>query len=157
MTKQSSFWSGLKTYLRGLLDFRFSTYITIQALPWLYGLMIVTSFAAVGWLVLGAWLESPWRGGLALLLSPLLLLFLVSVARGLLEFYIVIFRIAEDLDELVEIRESVDKLTDFTNLPSTLTRKIPLLDILAGRRRPERGDDESGRRGKSSRDPENKA
>lgn len=157
MTTQSSFWSGLKTYLRGLFDFRFSTYVTIQALPWLYGLMMVTSVASVGWLVMGAWLESPWRGGLALLLSPLMLLFLISLARGVLEFYIVIFRIAEDLDELLEIRESVDKLTDFTNLPATLTRKIPLLDFIAGYRRPTERADDGGRRGKSSRDPENKA
>lgn len=157
MAEPSSFWSGLKTYLTGLFDFRFSTYVTIQVLPWLYGLMMVTSVVAVGWLVLGAWLESPWRGGLALLLSPLLLLFLISLARGVLEFYIVIFRIAENMDELLEIRESVDKLTDFTNLPAALTRKIPLLDIIAGRRRPSERPDESGRRGKSSRDPENKA
>lgn len=128
-----------RNYLRALFDFSFSRYITIQMLPMLYGLMILASLVNVVHLVIDAFDVSMARGWVYLLLSPFALIVMISVFRGLLEFLVVTFRIAEDIEKLSGMRESVDKISGIADF-SSLTSRIPFVRLLQNNR-PRRDDE----------------
>lgn len=124
------------TYIRTLFDFSFTTYLTIQLLPFFYGLIITACGTVVAYAILEAFTFSIWRGVFYVLISPFAFLVMLSVARALFEFFIVIFRIAENVDELVQLRDSVERLSGLTDMTS-LTKRIPFWGLFtAGARRP---------------------
>ncbi len=123
-------------YLRALFDFTFTRYITIQMLPVLYGVMILASGIAVTQLVVSGFAHSTGRGWIYLLLSPFAFIVLVSTFRAILEFLVVTFRIAEDIEKLSGMRESVDKISGMTDI-SSLTSRIPFVRLLQSSRRRE--------------------
>ena len=120
-----------RAYLRVLFDFSFTEYLTIQLLPIFYGIIILGCLGLVFYQVLMAFISSMWLGLLVLMAAPFAFLVLLSVMRALFEFYIVIFRIAEDVDELVKLRDSVERLSGLGEIAS----RIPFWKLITSRPR----------------------
>jgi len=134
-------WLWITQYWKALFDFSFEKYMIIQMLPILYGMMLFATGAGILYLIVEAFVSgSHWRGFFYLFFAgPLLFVVLASLLRALLEFYIVIFRIAEDVDELIGIRDTVDKLSglsDTVDEMASLTRRIPFWKVIMGKRPP---------------------
>ncbi len=89
-----------------LLDFSFSNFVTTKLIKFIYGLALVFAVLAFfGMVIAGiALMFSDGVGaGLAFLCtSPFILFMMILLARVYSEFIIVIFRIAENMSELVE-------------------------------------------------------
>jgi energy-coupling factor transporter transmembrane protein EcfT len=89
-----------------LLDFSFSNFVTTKLIKFIYGIALV--FAVLGFLgmvIAGIALmfsEGVAAGFAFLCLSPFVLFISILLARVYSEFIIVIFRIAENMSELVE-------------------------------------------------------
>ncbi len=129
------FWQDIeqnaRDYVRVLFDFSFTEYLTIQLLPIFYGIIILGCLGLVIYQVLMSFISSMWLGLLVLLAAPFAFLVLISVMRALFEFYIVIFRIAEDVDELVQLRDSVERLSGL----SEMANRIPFWKLITSRPR----------------------
>lgn len=127
-------------YARTLFDFSFSRYLTIQLLPLLYGILIVASGALVIDFVFDGFSRSTTRGIIYTLLAPLAFIVLVSACRSILELYLVIFRIAEEIKGLGEVRETVDKFSDISDM-AQFASKLPFIRLLRSSRRPPESSD----------------
>ena len=135
-TRRALIW--VRQYWQALFDFSFEKYMIIQMLPILYGMILFAIGAGLLYLVAEAFISgSHWRAFFYLFFAgPLAFVVLASFLRGLLEFYIVIFRIAEDVDELVGIRDTVDKLSglhDTVDEMASITRRIPFWKLIIGK------------------------
>lgn len=135
-------------YWKGLLDFSFEKYFIYQMLPMVYGTLLVGIAGAILYFVVETFLAGHIFRGLFYLFAagPFSFLIIASVIRALIELYIVIFRIAEDVDELVGIRDTMDKLSglgDAVDQMSTVTRHIPFFKKL--------GDKNTGSAGTASK------
>ncbi len=131
-------WLWVVQYWKVLFDFSFERYMIIQMLPILYGMMLFGLGAGILYLVVEAFLNgSPWRAFFYLFFAgPLAFVVIASMLRAMLEFYIVIFRIAEDVDELVGIRDTVDKLSglqETVGQMASITRRIPFWKVIVGK------------------------
>ncbi|MFP5441260.1 MAG: DUF4282 domain-containing protein [Gammaproteobacteria bacterium] len=127
----------LVQYWKALFDFSFEKYMIIQMLPILYGMMLFAIGAGILYLIVEAFLSgSTWRGFFYLFFAgPLTFVVLASLLRALLEFYMVIFRVAEDVDELLGVRDTVDKLSglaDNVDEMASMTRRIPFWKVIFG-------------------------
>lgn len=125
-------------YWKALFDFSFEKYMIIQMLPILYGMLLFAIGAGILYLIAEAFLHGQVARGIFYLLfaGPLAFVVAASLLRGLLEFYIVIFRIAEDVDELLGVRDTVDKLSglrDTVDEVALLTRRIPFWKLIVGK------------------------
>jgi hypothetical protein len=132
-------WLWLVQYWKALFDFSFEKYMIIQMLPILYGMLLFAIGAGILYLVAEAFLHGQTVRGFFYLFfaGPLAFVVLASLLRGMLEFYLVIFRIAEDVDELLGVRDTVDKLSglqDTVDEMASLTRRIPFWKVIMGRR-----------------------
>lgn len=129
-------------YWRELFNFRFDKYMIIQVIPGVYGLALTGLAVALIYLSVEAFLNSPWRGLFYFFFAaPLTFLLAASILRALLEFYIVIFRIAENVDELVGMRDTVDRLSGISSTVdelSNMTRKLPFWKAMTSRKRTRR-------------------
>lgn len=119
-----------KLYIRTLFDFSFTNYLTIQMLPFFYGIMVAACGSVVAYAVVEGFAFSFWRGLFYLMVSPFAFLVLLSVARALFEFYIVVFRIAENVDEMVQLKDHVERLSGITDDMSNITRRIPFWGLI---------------------------
>lgn len=131
-------WLWVVQYWKALFDFSFERYMIIQMLPILYGMMLFGLGAGIIYLVVEAFVNgSPWRAFFYLFFAgPLAFVVIASMLRAMLEFYIVIFRIAEDVDELVGIRDTVDKLSglqETVGQMASITRRIPFWKVIVGK------------------------
>lgn len=131
-------WLWVAQYWKALFDFSFEKYMIIQMLPILYGMLLFAIGASILYLVAEAFLHGQTARGFFYLFfaGPLAFVVLASLLRGLLEFYIVIFRIAEDVDELLGVRDTVDKLSglqDTVDSMASLTRRIPFWKVIMGK------------------------
>ena len=90
-------------FLGALFDFGFTSFVTPKVVKVLYPLiMVFTGLTALAF-VAGAFHASTGLGFLTLLvLAPLFFLVVTAIYRILLEFFIVIFRVAEDIRALRE-------------------------------------------------------
>lgn len=126
-------------YWRELFNFRFDKYMIIQVIPGVYGLALTGLALGLIYLSVEAFLNSPWRGLFYFFFAgPLAFVVLASVLRALLEFYMVVFKIAEHVDELVGLRDTVDRLSgisDTVDEISMVTRRLPFWSAISGRRR----------------------
>lgn len=125
-------------YWKALFDFSFEKYMIIQMLPILYGMLLFAFGAGILYLIAEAFLHGQVARGFFYLFfaGPLAFVVAASLLRGLLEFYIVIFRIAEDVDELLGVRQTVDKLSglrDTVDEVALLTRRIPFWKLIVGK------------------------
>lgn len=121
-------------YWRELLDFRFDKYMIVQVLPGVYGLLLLAIAATLLFFTVVAFTTNLWYGlWFLLVVMPLGFLVSASVLRGVLEFYLVVFRISENVDELVGIRDTVDRLSgigETVDQMVSVTRRIPFWDII---------------------------
>ncbi|MFZ5756633.1 MAG: DUF4282 domain-containing protein [Pseudomonadota bacterium] len=134
-------WLWVIQYWKALFDFSFEKYMIIQMLPILYGMLLFAMGVGIIYLIVEAFASgSHWRGFFYLFFAgPLTFVVLASLLRGLLEFYMVVFRIAEDVDELAGVRDTVDKLSglsDRVDEMASLTRRIPFWKVIMGRNPP---------------------
>lgn len=142
----------LVQYWKALFDFSFEKYMIIQMLPILYGMMLFAIAAGILYLIAEAFLSgSLWRGFFYLFFAgPLTFVVLASLLRAMLEFYMVVFRVAEDVDELMGVRDTVDKLSglaDNVDEMAAMTRRIPFWKAIFGSGTQQRRLDASRRRG----------
>lgn len=151
-------------YWKGLLDFSFDKYFIYQMLPMVYGTMLVGIAAAIFYFVVETFVAGHiFRGLLFLFVAgPFSFLVIASVIRAAIELYMVIFRIAEDVDELVGIRDTMEKLSglgDAVDQMSAVTSHIPFFKRLNDKRRSERrtgSDPETKSGSEASPDPDEK-
>jgi hypothetical protein len=89
-------------FLGSIFDFSFTEFITIRIIKFLFILGII--FAAIGTLVLivTGFSNGIGAGILSLVLSPLIFLIYVLLARVWCEMILVVFRIAEHTGRLVD-------------------------------------------------------
>lgn len=93
-------------FFSSLFDLSFSEFITTRIIKLLFVLLIIMSgIMALGMIVSGFASKSGAIGILALLLSPVVFLIYVVMARVWLELVIVAFRIAENTSRLVKMQE----------------------------------------------------
>src|SRR5690625_3767690 len=98
-------------FLRKLFSFRFDNYVIIQVVPVVYGLALVAAVVGLGYLCVEAYFHSVWRGLFyTFVAAPLTFIVIAATLRALLEFYRVMFHIAEHMDSLVGIRDTVEAL-----------------------------------------------
>jgi Domain of unknown function (DUF4282) len=100
---QSQSHAEARGFLGALFDFGFTSFVTPKVVKVLYPLiMVFTGLTALAF-VAGAFHASTGLGFLTLLvLAPLFFLVVTAIYRILLEFFIVIFRVAEDIRALRE-------------------------------------------------------
>lgn len=89
-------------FLSALFDFSFSEFVTTKIIKILYGILIVLAGVAALVAIIAGFTNSVGQGILMLILSPLVFLLYVILARVWLELVIVIFRIAENVGEIAE-------------------------------------------------------
>jgi Domain of unknown function (DUF4282) len=101
--QQSQSRADARGFLGALFDFGFTSFVTPKVVKVLYPLiMIFTGLTALAF-VAAAFHGSTGLGFLTLLvLAPLFFLVVTAIYRILLEFFIVIFRVAEDIRALRE-------------------------------------------------------
>ncbi|HHS12810.1 MAG TPA: DUF4282 domain-containing protein [bacterium] len=88
--------------LRMLLDLSFTEFITIRVIKFLYIIgVIIAAIATIG-LIAGGFTAGAGRGILFLLLSPIVFILYVLLARIWCEIIIVLFRIAENTSKIAE-------------------------------------------------------
>lgn len=120
-TRQTS-----RLFFTTLFDFSFSKFITVQLFPVLYGVILASTFIAVIYLTAEAFFTAWWRGLFYLFVAgPIGFITVATITRALMEFYIVVFRIAENVDEVRMVTERVSGLTDSVESVRDLTRLIP--------------------------------
>lgn len=102
------------SFFSALFDFSFSSYIAPKLVKALYVLSIIAAALMMLVTIIVTFAsDRPVTGVITLLLSPFFFLLYVCLARLYLEFFIVIFRIAEDIGriaqfELVEDTETYE-------------------------------------------------
>jgi hypothetical protein len=96
------------SFLQALFDFSFKKSISPKILKFLYGLSIILASLMALSLIIVGFESSMWIGILALLIgAPLLFLFMVISNRVVLELILVIYRIADSMENIkrVDIEE----------------------------------------------------
>jgi len=98
-----------KGFFAELFDFSFSEFITTKIIKVLFVLAVIAS-AIGGLAVLGTGITymswSPLRGLLMIILSPVAFILYVIAARVYLELIMIIFRIAENTEEIAKRGQS---------------------------------------------------
>lgn len=110
VTARSGFVRGFQNFGRGLIDFRFNQYLSMQLLPVFYGLLLL---GILGFFVLVnavAFWFSHWVGLAVLAVTPFGLLIAFAVTRAALEFLVMAYRIMETVQRMDRIPQQVDNL-----------------------------------------------
>lgn len=87
-------------FLRSLVDFSFSRFVTTEIVKFLYVLAILWHALTTLVLLIGAFTQDPAVGILALFLLPLYFFLAVLLSRVFLEVVVVVFRIADYLRDI---------------------------------------------------------
>jgi hypothetical protein len=97
-------------FLHRLFDFTFSELITLKLVRFLYILGVFFSGIGALYVIINMFQSSFFAGLLAILISPIIFLLYVILIRVYLEILLVIFKIAEDenqikqkLDEIIQL------------------------------------------------------
>lgn len=124
-------------YFRALFDFSFSRFITIQMFPVLYGVILASTLIAVIYFVVEAFLTSWWRGLFYLFIAgPVGFITVATITRALMEFYLVMFRIAEDMDEIRIITERFSGISESVETMHGFTKRFPFWNFSGSRQPP---------------------
>lgn len=120
-----------RTFFRTLFDFSFAKFITVQMFPALYGIILASSLVGIFYFIFEAFIDSLWKGLFYLTVAgPVAFIAIAAVTRALMELYIVIFRMAENVEEIHMMSR---KLTGFSNTVDgmrDLTRKLPIWNLV---------------------------
>lgn len=107
---QGGFVNGLRHFGRGLVDFRFKQYLSMQLLPLFYALLLLGVLGAFAVINAAAFWYSTHAGFVVLALTPLAMAIAFAVVRATLEFLVMAYRIMETLHRMDRIPEQVDNL-----------------------------------------------
>jgi hypothetical protein len=91
-----------KSFLGALFDFSFTEFVTTRIIKVLFGIAIFLSAVVTIFYIAGSFASSVPLGILILILSPIIFLIYVILARVWLEVIIVLFRIAEHVGEMAQ-------------------------------------------------------
>jgi hypothetical protein len=97
--------------LRGLIDWRFQRYLTMQLLPVFYVLLVIAAVVVIAGVVALAFLWSSMAGLITLAVAPFVLLIAVAVIRAVLEYLVMAHRIMRVVENMERIPGHVDQLT----------------------------------------------
>lgn len=138
-------------YFTTLFDFSFTKFITVQMFPVLYGVILAASFIGAIYLTIEAFFTG-WIRGLFYLFvaAPIGFITVATITRALMEFYIVVFRIAENADEIRAIAEKFSGLSQSVESMKDWTRLIPFWKN-AGSRQDDEDDETTSSAEKSRR------
>ena len=123
--------NNILSFFQMLFDFSFSKFITVQMFPALYFVILASTLFAILYLCFEAFLTSIARGMFFLFIAgPITFIAIATVVRALMEFYIVVFRIAENIDDMRLLTNKISGLTDTMDEVKGLTRKLPFWNIM---------------------------
>ena len=123
--------NNILSFFQMLFDFSFSKFITVQMFPALYFVILASTLFAILYLCFEAFLTSIARGMFFLFIAgPITFIAIATVVRALMEFYIVVFRIAENIDDMRLLSNKLTGLTDTMDEVKGLTRKLPFWNIM---------------------------
>lgn len=147
---------GTRTFFRTLFDFSFSKFITVQMFPALYGIILAASLVGIFYYTFEAFMESLWKGLFYLMVAgPVAFIAIAAVTRALMELYIVIFRMAENVDEIYLMTQKFSGFSNTVDGMRDLTRKLPIWNLVnSGKAEdkkmpPARGEDKKDNKEKS--------
>lgn len=150
-------------YLKGLANLHFSRYMMVQVLPGVYGLIMAALLLSLAFFSYIAFTSGVGYGLYFLfIIAPVTFLVVASLVRAVLEFYQVVFRISENLDQLVGIRDTVDRLSNISDTVDQVvrvTRHVPFWGLLSGKAKEEAviiADEDSATNGQPSDEKSNK-
>jgi len=124
--------NSILTFFQMLFDFSFSKFITVQMFPVLYFVILASTLFAILYLCFEAFLTSMTRGAFFLFVAgPITFIAIATIVRAVMEFYIVVFRIAENIDEMRMLSNKITGLTDTMDGVKGLTRKLPFWNIMS--------------------------
>ncbi len=134
--------NNILTFFQMLFDFSFSKFITVQMFPALYFVILASTLFAILYLCFEAFLTSIARGMFFLFIAgPITFIAIATVVRALMEFYIVVFRIAENIDDMRLLSNKITGLTDTMDEVKGLTRKLPFWNIMGYKNSQRESDD----------------
>ncbi|MAR91420.1 MAG: DUF4282 domain-containing protein [Pseudomonadota bacterium] len=121
-------------YFTTLFDFSFTRFITIQMFPVLYGVILISALIAAGYFTVEAFLSS-WLRGLFYLLvaAPVGFITVATITRALMEFYLVVFRIYEDMEDIRVVAQGLSGISESMESMRGITRRLPFLNSGAGK------------------------
>ncbi len=129
--------NNILSFFQMLFDFSFSKFITVQMFPALYFVILASTLFAILYLCFEAFLTSIARGMFFLFIAgPITFIAIATVVRALMEFYIVVFRIAENIDDMRLLSNKLTGLTDTMDEVKGLTRKLPFWNIMGYKNTP---------------------
>ena len=132
-------------YFGALFDFSFSRFITVQMFPVLYGVILLSTLVGAAYLTVEAFISSWWRGMFYLFVaSPLGFVAIATVTRALMEFYIVVFKVAENIDEIRVVTERFSGISEGVESMRGLTKRIPFWGNVGNKNEPQNRVEEEG-------------
>lgn len=115
----------LKGFFSALFDFSFTRFITVQMFPVLYGVILASTGIAVIYFIVEAFLTSWWRGLFYLFVAgPVGFITVATITRALMEFYLVVFRLGENMDDIRAITQRFSSISEGVESVTGLTRKF---------------------------------
>lgn len=121
-------------YFNALFDFSFTKFITVQMFPVLYGVILASTLIAAVYFTVEAFLTSWWRGLFYLFVAgPVGFITVATITRALMEFYLVVFHIYEDMEEIRVISKRFSGLSESMESVAGITRRLPFLNGTNGK------------------------
>lgn len=116
----------MRRYFHTLFDFSFSEFITIQMFPVLYGVMLASTLFGIIYLTVEAFLVSLPRGLFYLFIAgPVAFIAIATILRAIMEFYMVVFRIAENIDDMQLLTKKFSGITNTMDEMKGFTKRLP--------------------------------
>jgi outer membrane murein-binding lipoprotein Lpp len=106
----SKFTRGISNFGKGLIDFRFQQYLSMQLLPVFYALLLLGILGFFLALNIAAFWYSHLVGIFILAVTPFALLIAFAVTRAALECLVMAYRIMETVQRMDRIPQQVDNL-----------------------------------------------
>ena len=145
-------------YFNALFDFSFTKFITVQMFPVLYGVILASTLIGVVYFTVEAFLTSWWRGLFYLFVAgPVGFITVATITRALMEFYLVVFHIYEDMEEIRIRSKRFSGLSESMESVAGITRRLPFLNGTNGskstKEHPDSGSQRTRRRRNNKAEP----
>ena len=128
-------------YLSSLFDFSFSRFISVQMFPAIYGVVLATTLFGLLYLTVEAFLISVPRGLFYLFVAtPITFLGIATITRVVMEFYLVVFRMAENVDDLHAFVEGFSGISETVGGVKDFTKRIPFWSVKTEKQDPKKHD-----------------
>ncbi len=121
-------------FFTALFDFSFTRFITVQMFPVLYGVILAATAIAAMYFTVEAFLSSWWRGLFYLFVAaPVGFITVATITRALMEFYLVVFRLGENMDDIRAITQRFSGISEGVESVTGLTRKFQFWGLSSSR------------------------